>query len=341
MADLPHFSTGIGDSADNAATRGGADLPARVPSIVRRRAEILSHDRDTFTRQFSSSRESSETYESQILPHLDLDRLQSKPKFHSRLRAQALLAVVVICLILAPIAHFLLVPRSFADWRPALKWLVTAVRHGGSETQQEPSGDAENSSGTSPAANVQSVEERTDDATRTSLAVAAPLQQDIQSHDARRDDQRVATTAVSAQIETAPLQRSAAGENSNSCSAKEPVEGDLVLPSKLNRTVASNESKEPIRLDATTIDLLVKRGEELFKSGDLIGARTAFRRAAEAGDADAALAMGSTFDPIEFLALGVQGVDADIVETRRWYETAKRLGSVEASQRLAALVGYY
>jgi TPR repeat protein len=255
-----------------------------------------------------------------------------------------LLSIVVICLILAPIAYFLSVPRSFAGWRPALKWLVASmsVRQevGGSETQQEPSGAVENSGEAKPTINVPSGEQRTDDTTRSgaSPSVAAPQQQDVQPHDARRDDQRLATTA--AQSETASLQRSGVGDNSNSCTSKEPVEGDLVLPSKFNRT-ASYGSKELIKLDAATIGLLVKRGEQLFKSGDLIGARTAFRRAAEAGDADAALAMGSTYDPIEFLALGVQGVDADIIETRRWYETAKRLGSVEASQRLEALVGYY
>jgi hypothetical protein len=354
MADLPHISTGASDSAaDNAVTSSGADLVAHVPSIVCRSAEILPHGRDTFTRQFSSLRASaltesesaaSATYESQILPHLDLDRLQSKPKFHGRLYVQALLSVVVICLVLVPIAYFLLVQRSFAGWRPALKWLVASVsvgQVGGSEPQQETSGNAENSGVAKPTTNMRSGEEPTNSTTSGGTSATAPQQQDVQSHDPQPDDQSVATAAVSAQSETASLQRSAAGENSNSCNSKELDEEDFVLPSKFNRTVARIGSKEPAKLDAAAIGLLVKRGQELFKNGDLIGARTAFRRAAEAGDANAALAMGSTYDPIEFLALGVQGVDANIIETRRWYETAKRLGSAEASRRLDALVGYY
>jgi hypothetical protein len=352
-ADLPHISTEVGDSASfNAVTSSGAEV-ADVPSIVRRRAEILPNGRDTFTRQFSCLRASeltesesaaSVTYESQILPHLDLDRLQLKPKFHSRLYLKALLSVVVICLILVPIAYFLLVQRSFAGWRPALKWLVASVsvrQVGGSEPQREPSGDAENSGVAKPTTDMQSGEEPTDSTTNSGASAAAWQRQDVQPHDVRRDDQSVATAAVSAQSETASLQRSAAGENSNSCNSKEPVERDFVVPSKFNRTVAPYGSKEPAKLDAAAIGLLVKRGQELFKNGDLIGARTAFRRAAETGDANAALAMGSTYDPIEFLALGVQGVDADITETRRWYETAKRLGSAEASRRLDALVDYY
>jgi hypothetical protein len=347
MADLPHISTGVGDSAaDKAVTSNGADLVAHVPGIVRRRVEILTHDHDTFTRQFSSSRAStlsesesaSVTYESQILPHLDFDRLQLKPRFHNRHYVQALLSIIGICLILAPIAYFLLVQRSFAGWRPALKWLVASVsvsKVGGSDTQQEPTGDAKNSGAPKPTSNMQSSEEPTDSSPSSGASAAA------QSHDARRDDQSVATTVVSAQTETASLQRSVAGENSNSCDSKEPVKADFVLASKFNRTVGPYGRKEAAKLDAAAIGLLVKRGHEFFKNGDLIGARTAFRRAAEAGDANAALAMGSTYDPIEFLALGVQGVDADIVETRRWYETAKRLGSAEASRRLDALVGYY
>jgi len=332
MADILQIPTIVWnrDSNDAAATNG-TDLSAHVPSVVRGRAKILSQSRDTFTRQFSSSPASpatelqsdvNATYEAQILPRLDLDRLQPKPK--GRLYFQALLPVVVVCSILVPIACFLFVQR-FADWRPAFEWLVASVsvgQVGGSKTQQELSADVENVAVAIGAVSAESSENRTDNIASSKASASAPVeavplpQQDVEPHDA----QRVATAVASTERETPSFQREA--------------------PSTFNSSVVSQGSKEPPELDAAAISLLVKRGQQLFKNGDLIGARTAFRRAAEAGNADAALDMGATYDPIEFLALGVRGVYADIGETRRWYETAKRLGSVEASRRLNALANY-
>lgn len=48
--------------------------------------------------------------------------------------------------------------------------------------------------------------------------------------------------------------------------------------------------------------LLVQRGKDLIiiATGDLATARLLLRRAAEANDAEAALALGTTYDPIIF-----------------------------------------
>lgn len=314
----------------------GTALAANVPNIARARAEKHIQDADTFARQFSSSPSSpttelqsdvNATYEAQILPRLDFDRLEPKPKGRRRFHFQALLSAVVVCSILVPIACFLFMQR-FADWRPTFEWLVASMsvgRVGGSNTQQELSADAENSAVAKRAVSMQSSEDRTDStasSNASALAETVPLpQQDVEPHDAQRAAQKVATAIALTQSENPSLQRG--------------------VPSQFNSSVVWQGSKERPELDPVVISLLVKRGKELFKHGDLIGARTAFRRAAEAGNADAAVDMGATYDPIEFLALGVRGVDADIGETRRWYETAKRLGSAEASRRLDALASYY
>jgi TPR repeat protein len=61
------------------------------------------------------------------------------------------------------------------------------------------------------------------------------------------------------------------------------------------------------------------------------------RRAANAGSAQAALALGTTFDG-DFLAeLGVLGLARDIEQARTWYQLAVKLGSAEASRRLERL----
>ena len=90
-------------------------------------------------------------------------------------------------------------------------------------------------------------------------------------------------------------------------------------------------------LDAEQIKLLMKRGEQFMGAGDVITARIAFQRAAEAGDAQAAVALGATYDPTVLSKLGVVGISADIAKARSWYEKAEKLGSPDAKQRLELL----
>ena len=90
-------------------------------------------------------------------------------------------------------------------------------------------------------------------------------------------------------------------------------------------------------LDAEQIKLLMKQGEQFIAAGDVVTARTAFQRAAEAGDAKAAVALGATYDPTVLAKLGVVGISADVAKARSWYQKAEKLGSPEAKRRLEAL----
>jgi hypothetical protein len=90
-------------------------------------------------------------------------------------------------------------------------------------------------------------------------------------------------------------------------------------------------------LDRDEIDALVKRGEDFIASGDLAAARLVLQRAAEGGDAGAALTLAGTYDPLVLEKLGVQGLSADIAKARAWYERAKEFGSTEAPRRLEML----
>jgi hypothetical protein len=97
-------------------------------------------------------------------------------------------------------------------------------------------------------------------------------------------------------------------------------------------------AKAPVRtMDPEQIALLVKQGEEFIAAGDLVTARTVFRRAAEAGDAGAALAMGATYDPVVLAKLGVRGIAPNVEKARSWYEKARDFGSAEAPRRLQIL----
>jgi hypothetical protein len=90
-------------------------------------------------------------------------------------------------------------------------------------------------------------------------------------------------------------------------------------------------------LDAGEVDVLVKQGQQFVAAGDFVTARLVFQRAAEAGNAAAALALGASYDPVVLSRLGVRGVDADVGKARAWYQKAKEYGAPDADRRLSTL----
>jgi hypothetical protein len=90
-------------------------------------------------------------------------------------------------------------------------------------------------------------------------------------------------------------------------------------------------------LDAAEVDVLVKQGQQFVAAGDFVTARLVFQRAAEAGNAAAALALGASYDPVVLSRLGVRGVDADVSKARTWYQKAKEFGAPDADRRLSTL----
>ncbi len=95
--------------------------------------------------------------------------------------------------------------------------------------------------------------------------------------------------------------------------------------------------RQPLRLDSEEIAILLKRGKRLLDNGDLAAARLLLRRAAEAGSAEGALMLGTTFDPAVLQRLGAIGARPDLAKARQWYQRAAELGSSAASQQLAGL----
>jgi hypothetical protein len=85
------------------------------------------------------------------------------------------------------------------------------------------------------------------------------------------------------------------------------------------------------------VGALTAQGKVFFEAGDLVAARILFMRAAKAGDAAAAIAMGATYDPVVLAEHGVRGVAYDLDKARAWYERAKDMGSSEGPRRLEVL----
>jgi TPR repeat protein len=90
-------------------------------------------------------------------------------------------------------------------------------------------------------------------------------------------------------------------------------------------------------LDPGEIASSLRRGNDLIASGDLAAARLVLRRAANAGDARAAMTLAGTYDPVVLEKLGVHGFVPDAAMARVWYEKAKKFGSAAAPERLELL----
>jgi hypothetical protein len=100
---------------------------------------------------------------------------------------------------------------------------------------------------------------------------------------------------------------------------------------------ADNASANTPQIDSAEVAAMIKRSKDMLASGDIISARLLLRRAADAGSAEAALALGATYDPAVIRKLGVIGMTPDIAQARQWYQRAAALGSAAAPAQLAIL----
>jgi hypothetical protein len=116
-----------------------------------------------------------------------------------------------------------------------------------------------------------------------------------------------------------------------------PVTGAARMDKQSSAPRQQANDRRALPLDSDEIATLVKRGQDFIANGDLAAARLLLRRAAEAGSADAALTLGTTYDPVMLRRIGAIGATADLAQARQWYQRAAELGSTAASQQLAGL----
>jgi len=120
-----------------------------------------------------------------------------------------------------------------------------------------------------------------------------------------------------------------------------PQKDSALAPADTPSLAAEPQPSEPRRAKSPdqrpAIASLVARGKELLRDGDFSSARLILQRAADAGEADAALTLGATYDPGTLAQLGIRSLGANVDLARKWYEKAQELGSAEASSRLRRL----
>ena len=81
----------------------------------------------------------------------------------------------------------------------------------------------------------------------------------------------------------------------------------------------------------------MRRGDEKMEEGSIAEARLFYKRAADGGLAEAAMALAATYDPAELLRRNVRGIEPNPADARRWYERANELGAPGAGERLRRL----
>ena len=110
-----------------------------------------------------------------------------------------------------------------------------------------------------------------------------------------------------------------------------------LAPAKLAAEQLVAEKLAAEKHAAENTPLLLRKAEGLLVQKDLSSARLVLRRAAEAGNARAALLLGGTYEGcLDFNSL-CNITDADRATARYWYEMAAKFGSAEAHQRLDRL----
>lgn len=92
------------------------------------------------------------------------------------------------------------------------------------------------------------------------------------------------------------------------------------------------------RMGRDELATLMKRAKDFLATGDIPAARLLLERAADEGqDANAALLLARTYDPVVLGSSDVRNITAEPEKARGWYRKAAQLGSAEAQQRLAQL----
>lgn len=149
--------------------------------------------------------------------------------------------------------------------------------------------------------------------------------------------QAVSSPSPAAFAPSHPAPASAQAALPPSQAAPAPGQAPPTAPQGAPAPLQTDDAAVTLHLDGAEIAALVKRGKDLFMTGDIVSARLLLRRAAAAGSAEAALALGATFDPLVIQRIGAIGMSPDIAEARQWYKRAADLGSPAATGQLAKL----
>lgn len=114
------------------------------------------------------------------------------------------------------------------------------------------------------------------------------------------------------------------------------------LPSAMEPAKAEAPPSTAVKVDLPPLapkadDRLVVRADELFRKGDVSGARLLLEKSLASGNPRAAFLLAETFDPNILSRLGAMGIRGDVAKAREFYAQAQALGIPQAGERMQAL----
>jgi hypothetical protein len=115
-----------------------------------------------------------------------------------------------------------------------------------------------------------------------------------------------------------------------------PSTGATASPEQAARLAVLPDETPQIETDFLT-QMLIRDGNRLMRDGDIASARRLYEQAAGKGNAEAALAMGRSYDPSYFEKLTVKTGKPDPATAFEWYKKALEGGLVTARVKIDAL----
>jgi hypothetical protein len=112
-----------------------------------------------------------------------------------------------------------------------------------------------------------------------------------------------------------------------------PGVGPKADPSRL----ALLPDEQPLPETDFLTQMLIRDGNKKMREGDITGARRLYEQAAQSGNAEAALAMGRSYDPTYFEKLSVKSGKPDPAMAFDWYKRALDGGLVTAKVKIDTL----
>jgi TPR repeat protein len=121
--------------------------------------------------------------------------------------------------------------------------------------------------------------------------------------------------------------------------------GALAAPADLGPAFPVSGSPRPVRapgsasLSNIDASVLLTRGDSLFGFRDFASARLFYERAANAGNGQAAIRLGQTYDPSFLEWARLRWVRGDAAAAAFWYRRARELGMSDAETLLKGMKG--
>ena len=116
-------------------------------------------------------------------------------------------------------------------------------------------------------------------------------------------------------------------------SGQEMVKAEPAGPEAAQSDNAEHDTVEPDRAEARLapeqITALLNRGDGFLSMADIEAARLLYERAAGAGNSEAAIRLGATFDPGFLTRAGLRNIPGDVSAAQYWYRRAR---DMQASQ---------